>query len=222
MKNNINSIFRETSYKEQIIFARNKSREYSDSLVSYLKNADKFSRTMIMLGVFMIILTPAIPAPNNDGGVDIYVSTVSQDQSALVPFARQDANDYIYDGELQDILSVAYGALEAKLYPPQKSQIVVGRVLVPITAYSSTPDQTDDTPFITASGTRTRDGVIAANFLPIGTKVRIPTVYGEKVFVVEDRMNSRYWKRMDIWMATRSEALRFGLRTLPVEIIKEI
>lgn len=106
--------------------------------------------------------------------------------------------------------------------PPNKKQVVVSRMWIFITAYSSTPDQTDDTPFITASGSPVRDGVVAANFLPMGTKLRLPTMYGDKVFVVEDRMNTRYTYRVDIWMRTREEAKQFGLRNLPIEIIKEI
>ena len=39
--------------------------------------------------------------------------------------------------------------------------------IVTITAYSSTPDQTDSTPFITAYNTFVRDGIVAANFLKI-------------------------------------------------------
>ena len=92
---------------------------------------------------------------------------------------------------------------------------------VTMTAYSSTPDQTDSTPFITASNTRVRWGTVAANFLPFQTKVRIPQMFGDKVFVVEDRMNKRYWHRVDVWMPTRQEAIHFGLRTLRVEILEE-
>src|SRR3989344_299704 len=40
-----------------------------------------------------------------------------------------------------------------------------------LTAYSSTPEQTDETPFITASGSYVRNGVVAANFLPMGAKI---------------------------------------------------
>src|SRR3989338_11521715 len=69
-----------------------------------------------------------------------------------------------------------------------------------VTAYNSEPGQTDSTPFITASGTQTRDGVVAANFLPIGAIVRFPDIYGDKEFIVEDRMNARYYYRADIWM----------------------
>jgi len=113
------------------------------------------------------------------------------------------------------------GFLALKI-PPNKKQVVVSRVWIFVTAYSSTPDQTDSTPFITASGSHVRDGIIAANFLRIGTKVRFPTMYGDKIFVVEDRMNPRYKYRADIWMRTREEAKQFGLRNLPIEVIREI
>lgn len=89
------------------------------------------------------------------------------------------------------------------------------------TAYSSTPDQTDDTPFITASGTYVRDGIIAANFLPFGTQIRIPEIYGEKVFTVEDRMNKRYWHHVDIWFPERSLAKAFGAQRVIIEIVEE-
>ena len=92
---------------------------------------------------------------------------------------------------------------------------------VTVTAYSSTFDQTDDSPFIMASGKYVYDGAIAANFLSIGTKVRFPEKYGDKIFTVEDRMNKRYDYRMDIWMETRQEAQSFGLRKLKYEIVKD-
>lgn len=85
-------------------------------------------------------------------------------------------------------------------------------------AYSSTPDQTDASPFITAKGTRVRDGIIAANFLPFNTLVKIPDLYGDKVFVVEDRMNARYTNTIDIWFPDRQSALNFGRQTVRIEI----
>ena len=91
-------------------------------------------------------------------------------------------------------------------------------VKAPITGYSSTPDQTDDTPLITASNTFVRDGVIASNFLPFGTKVRIPELFGDKVFVVEDRMHERFSDRIDIWFPDRESAKQFGLRKATVQI----
>ena len=90
------------------------------------------------------------------------------------------------------------------------------------TAYTSDPNETDDTPFITASGAYVYDGVIAANFLPIDTKVRIPELYGDKIFTVEDRMNSRYdnINIIDIWFQNKSEAIRFGKKYIEIEILE--
>lgn len=94
------------------------------------------------------------------------------------------------------------------------------RLKATITAYTSTPDQTDDTPFIAASGKRVHDGMIAANGLPFGTIVKIPRLYGNKEFVVWDRMNARYgYGHMDIWLdASKAEARKFGRKHIEVEI----
>lgn len=90
-----------------------------------------------------------------------------------------------------------------------------------VTAYSSDPAQTDDTPFVTASGSVVRDGVAAANFLPIGTKFRLPEMFGEKVFVVEDRMNTRYNNQhiVDIWFEGTAQAIDFGKRVGTIEVL---
>lgn len=93
-------------------------------------------------------------------------------------------------------------------------------LVVEATAYSSTFDQTDDTPFITANGTYVHDGVVAANFLPFGTTIKIPEVYGDKVFVVKDRMHRRFQKRIDIWFPDRQSALRFGYQELKIQILE--
>ncbi|MDK2949322.1 MAG: hypothetical protein PWQ56_487 [Patescibacteria group bacterium] len=94
-------------------------------------------------------------------------------------------------------------------------------VKVIVTAYSSTVWQTDDDPFITASGTRVKEGIIANNMLPFGTEIRIPEYFGDKVFVVEDRMNRRkgpYW--VDIWFASTQEAVDFGIREAYIEVLE--
>lgn len=97
----------------------------------------------------------------------------------------------------------------------------VKTINVVITAYSSTPDQTDDTPFITASGKHVADGIIANNMLPIGTKVRIPSLYGDKIFTVEDRMNKRKSNyHIDIWMPDRPSAINFGVKTAEIEVLE--
>lgn len=90
---------------------------------------------------------------------------------------------------------------------------------VTVTAYSSTVGQCDASPFVTASGSSVRDGVIATNLLAFGTKVKFPGVYGDKIFTVEDRMNARYSNRADIWFASQAEAKQFGVKKLEMIIV---
>lgn len=81
-----------------------------------------------------------------------------------------------------------------------------------ITSYTSLPGETDDSPFITADGSHVSDGIVAANGLPFGTRMRIPALFGAKVFEVHDRMNPRYSNRIDIWVDTRAKARAIGIR----------
>ena len=101
--------------------------------------------------------------------------------------------------------------------PIQKVLIGPDYMKVVVTAYSSTSDQTDNSPLITASNKHVRDGIIAANFLPFGTVVKFPTLFGNKEFVVEDRMKSN--TKVDIWFADRESALRFGIKRTEMIII---
>ena len=97
---------------------------------------------------------------------------------------------------------------------------VVKTVNVVVTAYSSSIFETDDTPTITASNTEVRDGIIANNLLPFGTKIRLPELYGDKIFVVEDRMNRRKGSyHFDIWFPSHREAKRFGVENTYLEVL---
>jgi len=102
--------------------------------------------------------------------------------------------------------------------PPAPTNIAEGMKLkVLATAYSSTIAQTDDSPFITASGTFVHQGTLAANFLPLGTKV---LVNGQK-YTVEDRLHERYNGRLvvDIWYSTEEEAINWGVRRVHLEVL---
>ncbi len=94
------------------------------------------------------------------------------------------------------------------------------------TAYNSLPEQTDSTPCITANGYNLcefeTEDTIAANFLPFGTRVRIPDYFGERVFIVRDRMNARYENRIDVWMKEYKDARKFGKRYLKIEVLEDI
>lgn len=91
---------------------------------------------------------------------------------------------------------------------------------VTFTGYSSTPDQTDSTPFITATGNRVRDGIVAVNFLEFGTKIIMPELFGNKVFTVDDRMHPSKKENVDVWFQTRNEALHFGRRTSYILVLE--
>ncbi len=93
---------------------------------------------------------------------------------------------------------------------------------VPSTAYTSRPEETDDTPFIAADGTHVYDGMVAANFLKFGTKIRIPALFGDKIFTVHDRMNKRYNVKVDIWMTNLKDAYKHGSRHITVEIVEPV
>lgn len=90
-----------------------------------------------------------------------------------------------------------------------------------ITGYSSSPDETDDTPWLTAYNTLTRDGIVASNDLPFGTKIKIPQIFGDKIFVVEDRLNERIRGIIDVWFPSKEKALNFGVyENVLVEILE--
>ena len=112
--------------------------------------------------------------------------------------------------------TVAPGMIRADTAPQHPQTTVSMRV----TAYSSSPDETDDTPFTTANGTEVHDGVVATNVLPFGTQIMMPEIFGNKVFTVEDRMAERIRNTVDIWMPTKAQARYFGARYTNIVIVK--
>ncbi len=185
------------------------------------KLASVFIAASIMLN-FTAPSTDSTSSLQAGSGQDLQAQGVSFDDSFLeaqaMPTGRQAEN---IDRGIQNII-VGETSFLALKSPPITKQVVLSKMWLFVTAYSSTPDQTDSTPFITAANTHVRDGVVAANFVYFGTKMRFPTLYGDKVFIVEDRMNSRYPYRVDIWMNSREEANQFGVKIVPIEIIREI
>jgi len=105
--------------------------------------------------------------------------------------------------------------------PSEPESQVAQKIKVVITAYSSSPWETDGDPYLTAAGTWVREGIVANNLLPFGTKIKIPEIYGDKVFVVEDRM---HWKKgyyhVDIWFASYGEAKNFGAKRTFIEVLE--
>ncbi|MDI6785484.1 MAG: 3D domain-containing protein [bacterium] len=91
---------------------------------------------------------------------------------------------------------------------------------VTATAYTPSIFECDSSPFITASGRKVRDGMIAVSrdlykILPFGSKVRIKN----KIYIVEDLMNKRWKKRIDFFMWSKESARTFGKRSVVIEVL---
>lgn len=187
---------------------------------SFLVKKQGFLRLDYMFLGAVVVFALALPqyslSYNPTNTIFALDSAKTQASTSLVPALAAS-----YNNSATGYILVQSNAFKASAaLPVVKSPRTSWIMWIPVTAYSSTPDQTDGDPFITASGEAVRNGIIAANFLPMHTKVRFPTIYGDKIFEVKDRMNSRYLYRADIWMPTRWQALEFGLRTVPIEILR--
>lgn len=137
------------------------------------------------------------------------------------------AEDVLFD---EDVLS----------FPQAESREARYTLWTVATAYSSDPFQTDSSPCIPADGTDlcklAQEGVvdaIATNILPLGTYVRFPELFGDKMFVVRDRMNQKYngKRRIDFYIAvldaegnvdtklSKASAIHFGVKSLKMEVL---
>ncbi len=93
-------------------------------------------------------------------------------------------------------------------------------VKVVATGYTSSIFETDATPFVTAANTATREGILAlSRDLLREYTPGAPFSFGDRVhvsglgdFLVEDVMNARWSNRIDVWFASRLDAVHFGLR----------
>lgn len=164
----------------------------------------------------------------------IVLFTIMVISSTMPAMAASDSQSFSFDSLYQSILGVSMKSpvQDASIQSDSVSATAVASntkiaiknsnrtMIVSATGYSSTESQTDSTPFITASQTYVRDGIVAANFLPFGTAIKIPDIYGDKIFVVEDRMNQRYTNRIDVWFPETGLALKFGLKkAIKIEIV---
>ncbi len=155
--------------------------------------------------------------------------------STLVP-QKVEAKDNIVSSALKSIAGV-FSSNDDEIedsgdapntFPEVEDREPTRVIAAVMTAYSSEAAQTDASPCIPADWKYNlcehyekygEQNTIAANFLPLGTKVRFPDLYGDKVFTVRDRMNARYGVgRGDIWMPSKAEAKKFGVKKVTMEI----
>lgn len=134
----------------------------------------------------------------------------------------------IYSAHEPDLLTKRFemaSIQDFSFYKPQTDVLPAGarEMTVASTAYTSAVAQTDSTPCITADGynvcAAAEENVVAANFLPFGTKIMIPDVFGDRIFTVHDRMNRRYYYRVDVWMMSYNKAIQYGKRDVRIIIL---
>jgi len=89
-----------------------------------------------------------------------------------------------------------------------------------VTAYCACMQCCGKTDGITASGTKATANytIAASNIFAFGTQLRINGV----LYTVEDRGGAIQGNRLDIYMNTHEEALKWGVRVLRVEIVCDI
>ena len=159
-----------------------------------------WANTLFILGIITIQM----------GGVPVYGLNIQKAKAGLAKDAPSPQNLY-KEGNL--ITFQNNTVVPASNHPDNMRPDFVKTIEVIVTAYSSRPEETDESPFATASGSTVRDGIIANNGLPFGTKIKIPEIYGDKVFVIEDRMNQRCESHhLDIWFASTENAINFGVK----------
>jgi len=141
----------------------------------------------------------------------------------LVPHASKGQTEYKnipVEIIIPEIKEVEKPTVEVKKELPTKKIVAVNgtKIMAEISGYTSSVDETDSTPFITASGQRTRDGIIAC---PSRFKFGQEVIINGKTYECQDRMNARYRDKnnFDIWFETKAEAFAWGRRTVEVTII---
>ena len=92
------------------------------------------------------------------------------------------------------------------------SLVAVFWTTVSMSAY--TPHETGSR--TTASGAKAKEGyTCAANFVPMGSVI----IYEGHKYVVQDRMNPKYNRHVDIFMESHKKAIQFGRKEAKVQII---
>jgi len=143
---------------------------------------------------------------------------------SLYPVSSSDKSENIFwnNKDLTSVVAkVKQENLKEEKLPSKKEHVI-------ITAYTPSVWETDSTPFITASGKRISENYVAVSRdllskFPFGTKVKIlipdtnlpscgKEVIGKTLIVryVEDTMNKRHYKKIDLVFFSREKAIKFG------------
>jgi len=194
------------------------------NLKQYLKLAKNKLGERLFLLVLLLVLANFVSLPD-----PAFADTAfSSDSSSTAIFSYQFAPDN-QDVSLIQIINpgvIFYNGVPAKDSHLPKNSAVESKYEVNevLTAYTSEAAQTDDSPCITANGfdlcKHGQEDTVAINGVKMGTRVRFPDLFGNRVFVVRDRMNARYGSnRADVWMLSKANAISFGVKVARMEVL---
>ena len=164
-------------------------------------------------------------------GAFLIIMSVSSATTAWFAATREAALDRTID-EHQEALLERIEAVDATVSAVEdhwRSWVLESLRPVVTTAYNSVPWQTDDDPWVTASGMLAGQGTIALSrnliraesdlMRNMGYNPAAEIAFGDTVFVVyvlpmvvRDTMNRRYSDRADIWTADVKTARAWGVR----------
>jgi len=174
-----------------------------------LKQAKKIVMFLVVILFFDFLLFP--------------VPTMASEAVKIIDLSQNQAGTISEESEINQEVFLNITEFNGKLPTNDNIGIKWSEHIV-VTAYNSEAGQTDDSPCVTANNFNVCDrGVedtIAANFLPFGSKVKIPELFGNRVFIVRDRMNRRFSNRVDVWMIEKPDALNFGVKIAKIEVLE--
>lgn len=136
------------------------------------------------------------------------------------PAADETGDDVFEPQSVEQYQPVPGELIDRVLSPSGIPYRIVNRRRMIMTAYNSEPRQTDSTPWIMANGRMPVPGSAACNGLAIGTRVRIPEVFGDAIFTIEDRMaEDQGLDHIDVWVYHINDAYALRHPTVTVDIL---
>lgn len=148
-----------------------------------------------------------------------------QKRSLLVLGSRHIDISRIKQGVLCIVLTLSILAVPKSVDLALKTDFPKGTICT-VTFYTPCQAETDDTPYITASGVRVRLGICAVS----RDLERYGFTFGRTIYVeglgsfeVQDRMHRRWQRRVDILVMHKRDARRLGkMRDVPVVLLGEL
>ncbi len=94
---------------------------------------------------------------------------------------------------------------------------------VSVSAYTASIEECGKDDGIGAYNIEVWPGTIACNFLPKGALVRIPEIFGDKIFIALDKMAVKNFNNVDVFVNEKTIAThQIGRKSCSIEIVGEI